>query len=135
MSMVARAFNMVDTAPELAPVRTYRVTVFYSVTRADDIDIVDEGVELRKEFDTLGGALDELAFFVRDFDDWGDGDGRISSCWMPYEPGLEVSYMAMLEAVDTEPFWLDRGTAWQHVGQRTTERELNLTVRRVRAAA
>lgn len=143
MSMVARAYNMRDTVPGTTCVKVYRVVVFYSVSKDDDIDVVDEGEALRETFGTLREAMDETNDFMTRHggaDMWDDLDGRMQSCWLPYNDycgrygdgdGYSVEFTAMMECVSTKELWRDRGNAWQNVGSVTSEQEMHLTVRRV----
>lgn len=136
-AIVARAYNMCDTEPQTTMSKRWRITIFYSISVADNIDILEDGVELRADYDTLRDALTAVAAFAKShggLELWDDYDGRISSCWLYHIEGLDISYQAMLEHVEKEELWAHRVAAWQHVGRRTLEREGHLTVNRIRVA-
>lgn len=136
-AIVARAYNMCDTEPHTRVSKRWRVTIFYSVSVAENGDILEDGVDLREDYDTLRCALTAVATFATGhggLDLWDDCDGRIMSCWLNHIEGLDISYQAMLEHVEKEELWTHRGTAWQNLGRRMLEREGHLTVNRIRAA-
>jgi hypothetical protein len=81
----------------------YDLQVFYEVTRADDIDILDEGVYARDEYDSPSAALDELGAFIQAHggaEMWDEVDRyEVASCWLRHGPDTEIAYQARLERV------------------------------------
>ena len=81
----------------------YDLRVFYSVTRADDIDILDEGLYAQDLYRTPTAALGELGNFIRENggpDLWDEIDQQeIGSCWLCHGPDTEISYHARLDRV------------------------------------
>ena len=82
---------------------SYDLQVFYSVTRADDIDILEEGLYARDRYSTPTAALGDLGRFIRENggpDSWDEIDQyEISSCWLPHGGDTEISYHARLDRV------------------------------------
>lgn len=139
MASVSQRYNMIDGAPRNATSRSYRLVVWYSINRAgtDDIDVVSEGIDREDTFDSLGGAMTELADIIAlngGFDNWDDIDGRVSSCWLPYQDqdGYEIEFGAMIESVTIQNLWRNHGGYSQRFGRVINEREVNLTLRRVK---
>jgi hypothetical protein len=81
----------------------YDLQVFYEVTRADDIDIEDEGMYAREEYESPSAALDELGLFIQSHggeEMWEDVDGfEMASCWLRHGPDTEIAYQARLDRV------------------------------------
>jgi hypothetical protein len=81
----------------------YDLQVFYAVTRADDIDILDEGLYARDEYNSPTDALGDLGHFIRENggpDMWDEIDQyEVSSCWLAHGEDTEISYHARLDRV------------------------------------
>ncbi len=81
----------------------YDLRVFYSVTRADDIDILDEGLYARDSYRSPTDALGDLGRFIRENggpDMWDETDQfEVRSCWLRHGPDTEISYNARLDRV------------------------------------
>jgi hypothetical protein len=81
----------------------YDLQVFYEVTHADDIDILDEGLYARDEYDSPSAALDELGAFIQAHggaEMWDEVDRyEVASCWLRHGPDTEIAYQARLERV------------------------------------
>lgn len=86
---------------------SYDLQVFYSVSRADDIDIVEEGVFSQDRYRTPTDALGDLGHFVRENGGpelWDEIDHyEVSSCWLRHAPDTEISYHARLDRVVEQP--------------------------------
>lgn len=81
----------------------YDLQVFYLVTRADDIDILDEGLYAQDHYSTATEALGDLGHFIRENggpDMWDEVDQyEVGSCWLRHGPDTEISYQARLDRV------------------------------------
>jgi hypothetical protein len=81
----------------------YDLQVFYSVTRADDIDILDEGRCARDSYRSPTDALGDLGHFIRENggpDMWDEIDQyEIGSCWLRHGADTEISYQARMDRV------------------------------------
>ncbi len=141
--MNAPLYNYRDGAPRVTVSRTYRLEVFYSVATQDEdgtlLDTcIDEGTEIRRESEELRPLLADLAGFIADrdgLDTWDDLDGRVQSCWLDNAGNTCVSFTAVVTCERREDVWVPRGAAAQQYKGRTVRmRELNLTLRRLRAA-
>jgi hypothetical protein len=97
---------------------SYDLRVFYSVTRVDDIDILEEGVYAQDRYHTPTEALGDLGHFIRENGGpelWDEIDQyEVGSCWLRHGPGTEISYNARLDRVVEPPL----GTA-PRAGSRT----------------
>lgn len=109
----------------------YDLTVTYEITRAGDIDILDEGVYASERYDSPIDALGDLGTFIQQNggpDAWDVTDAHeIASCWLPEGEGTEVAYHAHLELV-TEP------DDFRWAPYRTARRLAMLTWRRLESA-
>jgi hypothetical protein len=80
---------------------SWDLQVFYSVTRADDIDILEEGLYVQDRYRTPTDALGDLGHFIREHggpDFWDEIDQHeVGSCWLRHGP--EISYQARLDRV------------------------------------
>jgi len=94
---------------------SYDLQVFYSVTRADDIDIVEEGVYAQDRYRSPTEALGDLGHFIRENggpDMWDEIDQyEVGSCWLQHGPGTEISYHARLDRVVEQPLGTSPGAA------------------------
>jgi hypothetical protein len=86
---------------------SYDLRVFYSVTRADDIDIMEEGVYAQDRYRTATAALGDLGHFIRNNGGpelWDEIDQyEVGSCWLRHASGTEISYHARLDRVVEGP--------------------------------
>jgi hypothetical protein len=86
---------------------SYDLRVFYSVTRADDIDILEEGLCAQDRYRTPAAALGDLGHFIRENggpEMWDEIDQyEVGSCWLRHGPGTEISYHARLDRVVEPP--------------------------------
>jgi hypothetical protein len=109
----------------------YDLQVFYEVTRADDIDILDEGLYAREEYGSRSAALDELGLFIQSHggvEMWEDVDGfEMASCWLRHGPNTEIAYQARLDRVTS------MDDDWRR--SRTTRAPAMLTWNRLSAAS
>ena len=81
----------------------YDLQVFYEVTRADDIDVLDEGLYARDEYESPAAALGELGAFIRAHGGaelWQEVDAyEVASCWLRHGHDTEIAYQARLDRV------------------------------------
>jgi hypothetical protein len=79
--------------------------VSYAITRAEDIDILDEGEYAQELHDSPLVALGDLGDLISQNggpDAWDEiPENEIASSWLPHGPGTEISYHARLERVTT----------------------------------
>jgi hypothetical protein len=82
---------------------SWDLQVFYSVTRADDIDILEEGLYVQDRYRTPTDALGDLGHFIREHggpDFWDKIDQyEMGSCWLRHGEDTEISYYARLDRV------------------------------------
>lgn len=86
---------------------SYDLQVFYAITRADDIDILERGLYARERYRTPTDALGDLGRFIRQTggaDLWDEIDQyEVGSCWLHHGPDTEISYHARLEIFSDAP--------------------------------
>jgi hypothetical protein len=82
----------------------YDLRVGYGVTRRDDIDILDEGMEVDECYSSATDALWNLSDFVHDhggLESWDQLDRHgLRSCWLDRDDETQVSYWAEMDRVE-----------------------------------
>lgn len=65
---------------------TYKLVIAYSISKPNDIDIIDEGIADSIASEDLDVLKEILAGFIAEHGDrqhWDDLDGYVGSCWLP----------------------------------------------------